>query len=72
MLFLNTNGPDIVSDDHSLRKLCNKNKSQNFNILSLSETNAHLKNKKANDAFRNTISKEWKGKLVTTSETKLI
>ena len=37
----------------------------------LAETNTHWKNKRATDKFRNTISKEWKGASVTTSETNL-
>ena len=71
ILFINTNGLDLGTDAHSLNELCSNGKYQQYNILMLAETNTHWKNKRATYKFRNTISKEWKGVSVTTSETNL-
>ena len=41
LVFINTNGLDLVTDSHSLNELYSNSKSQQYNILILAETNIH-------------------------------
>lgn len=71
ILFVNQNGVYLCIDDHRLIELLNNSKQKNINILLLTETNTHWKNKRSTDSFRKTITQYWKGAAVTTSEMKL-
>ena len=71
IIFANTNGLNVDTDAHSLRKIRISSQIHNASILLLLENNTHWKEKRDYDNFRTTIAQYRKGVAVTTSETNL-